>query len=229
MSADKTAIVQNNIFVKYVNHDIDGAYPFIYVINTKKVFFGNCGQTHGDILRSQEYCWSLSSANQGKIHKLHGRIWTNEKIISFWDYDFADFVDVQKGDEITHESISKFNDLTFRETLELIQNTFNDIVDNAKELEFYSDNLHEKILKEKIDFNDNWLIDIPVLWSNEYDNNYVAYRLKYSLITLDKFEKVGLKNIDTKGSEEARAIHLLSYAEKQALKKKGWGRGWVLT
>jgi hypothetical protein len=122
---------------------------------------------------------------------LKGRIWTKEKIISFWNYDFLDINN--KNDK------NNKNKLTFKETLKLIENEFNDIFDE----------------KFNISFNENWLIDIPFVWINKINNykTYIYYNTKYVLIPLQDFKKN--INLDLKGHKKSKLIHLMTPDERE--------------
>lgn len=226
---------------QYVSFTSDGAYPFFFSIPKKIVIFGDCADTHGKIgfIRyPKEYNEILKIRECQPF--LKGRIWINEKIISFWNYDFADLIDIEEK-KLKFENITESNTLTFMETIKIIEDSFNELVDNNRKLTdeekednpnlrgewlYHKDNSHKEKLDKKIHIDNSWFIDVPVKWFGDEGENYEVYDIKYSLLPLNKFIKVALKNIDTIGSEKLRTIHLLNYKEKQELKKKGWGRGW---
>lgn len=62
-----------------LEHTDEGAYPFIYSYNENKIYLGHETDTHSFIS-------TYKVAHDKKNDGLMGRIWTIEKIISFWEY-----------------------------------------------------------------------------------------------------------------------------------------------
>jgi hypothetical protein len=175
----------------------DDALTFPFIVSDKKNIngkhnadVGKEGKTHGTV---------------SEVGNINGRIFLEQKIISFWQLQSKDFVDILKSVQ------EKFNEKDYRSHV-------------------------EKYLP--IDFFDgDWKIDIH---NSEYKNKFnddlskwggEIYTLdrwrtgdKGVLIPLLNFIKMtgGVVNIER--DEEVYNQHLLSWAEKDKLKKpKGWG------
>ena len=64
------------------------AYPFLYFTNMEdedKLFIGKGGSTHGSIVRKIVDIYGSDDYSDSLI-KCKGRIFTNEKVLTFWDY-----------------------------------------------------------------------------------------------------------------------------------------------
>jgi len=239
-SADKIIKVIDGL-EQEVRYTMDDTYPFVYSIPLKDIHFGDCGDAHGDV-------YSRISIFDKEVLKdpvIQGRIWTEHKIIAFWKFDFSDLKIEERGTK-SYETISGDNPLTFKQTLQFIEEKFNDcyqpfrlITNEEKDKNTFGYNVkyrnwlysrdaeHTEKLDQKIHIDKSWLIDVPGIWFSEQGGeNYQAYGRNYSLIPIDDFIKFAIKGIDTETIEMAKAIHLLSYAEKQEMKKNGWGKGW---
>jgi len=131
---------------------------------------------------------------------LEGRIWVERKIISFWDYNFSDIKIEKDSDDnnLMDGDVSKSNNsrFTFEETLEIIQSNF----------------------EGDVDFVDGWRIDVPAEWSEYNTTTYEVYHNDFSLIPIEEFEKIEIKNgVDL---DNAKRIHLMNAKEKEAYYKK---------
>jgi len=151
---------------------------------------------------------SHSTIRDVNANRERGRIWTDSKIISFWKYNFSDIEDSYP--EVNHHDLKITNKLTFREMLKFISDEFN------------------KTHDLKININDEWLIDVPIKWTDgdvkpKFIYNY--YKNQYAVVTLKDFEQGII--IDDESLGQAEIIHNLDVKDKEDYyKKHGKPKGW---
>jgi len=207
MSADSIFLKQNTIDQERAYYTHDDAFAFFVYFKHGVVLFSYQGDTHSDILENddnREMYNNLKSEYETPL-KIRGRIWVDRKLISFWDYDFSD-INIDSSKSIHLHAVEKNNTLTFRETLKLIENEFN-------------------VEHENIHFDEEWLIDVPVDFTNVSKDTYTVYDNTYTLMSLDEFEK-GV-DIDTSGLDNAANIHLMDQKQREEYyKKHGRPKGW---
>ena len=162
-------------YISKLGLEIYQGRPFAVVYDHVK--FGKQGYYHDD-------CGLIGDVSGIKYP---GRIWIDEKCISFWVYPTKEeFINIiNQMEDILN--IEMFNNNWFVEIYEF----YNGLIAGVDVLP-----------------DDDYIFDIAY-----EDDGY------YKLIPIEEY--AGSENIP----EEERAIHLLSWAEKQELKKKGWGKG----
>ncbi|NPV12816.1 MAG: hypothetical protein HPY57_13605 [Ignavibacteria bacterium] len=176
---------------RYVSTDFSDVDALAFGYDESGKMLINFG-THNDIMGTKE--------NDGRLRMYFpGRLWINQKIISFWKYPT-----VEKLPQVLKDIQDTFNSLSKEERKYTI------IDKNNEKKEHYFDD---------IDFSDKeWLIE--VLDEDLYDPNNIEWDTDTILIPLSDY--VGSKERD---KEELMIPHLANWSEKQALKAKGFGRG----
>ena len=198
----------DTIFKKGRKVDFGEAYTYAFMLfpKTGKVAFSKekkklsyvdkWEMIHGAIFKEEQN--DRKEFNYPAEEHIEGRIWLNRFVLSFWNYDFAD-INAKEDGRGAMTIGNKKNTLTFRETLNLLQEEFN------------------KQHRKNIDFSmSRWRIDVPVQKLNfDYKDKdtYEYYATTYQLIPFKEFEKGVL--IDTEGHEESKKIHLMDYKERE--------------
>jgi hypothetical protein len=208
----------------YKNMD---AISFLYYEN-KFYFKKNTGTdyyTHTSIINEyimnyQEYYKGFNNKQIYNQCKYLGRLWTNKKIISFWDYP--------ENKEILYNIIKNIE-----------ENANIKIINNDYKIEVIDFNEH---LKKLIFINlpTNILIDLKLKSYEDINFNYVNFDSKnlyfYNILItnimdiLDNFLYVKIIPIEnyissSNLSEKEKEKHLMNQKEKEKEKLSGWGKG----
>jgi len=182
---------------KRIDYRLANAFPFKFFFNEKKVVFGGESKTHGEIASASDF---------KDYNYIEGRLWLDEKIISFWVYDFSD-IQMNARPNDYKKGFWNDNQLSFKESLEIIQDSFN-----------------SNFAYEPINLF-NWNIDIPIENVNDNDNRkvfndntYTYYSIRFKVISVKEFMKD--MKVDNSGLAAAKQIHLMNAEEKEEYYKK---------
>jgi len=184
MATDCIHIIEDGKKTGEINYANKESYAFKFDIDDGEIYFSDAGRTH-------------SSINFDGI--LHGRIWTEHKIIGFWSLNFSDIKIIDDDTTTKDNDVYKSNNsnFTFQETLDIIEDNF-----------------------QVVDFSSGWLIDVPSKWSEYNETTYEEYDVEWSLLPIEDFKKIEVDNHISSDIEKAKDLHLMNAKEKQAYYKK---------
>jgi len=170
-----------------IDYDHADTYPFVIILDDNEIYFGNMRSMHCeiDVLSGNAY---LNS------DEIQGRVYINEKVISFWNIDIWSHSD--------------------RELFELIEDKINnDITDN---IDFFDGEWRIEISLDAEDEDDQEFINI--LKNNEY---FTIDGLDF-LVPINDYISGVYSEYKPKVNQKAYNIHLLKAGEKnKALKDMG--------